>query len=323
MKSIILTILIILINAYNVKAAEISIKGTYYPLYLVIPLTIILIIWFFLLITVLIKQILSSKKMRILKLKSSKKDSKKDKKIYLDEIFKLKDSLKKIDERTAIYELSKIVQDFFKEHYNIHYNFTDEEIMKVLKKRGKKYVPFVKKLHTAKYSKTKQNKKKITKLIIEFEEMIKEYIEPAEVLKELPVPKPKKEKKTDLKKKVKKLGEKGSKKEVLENIKTRETPIDTSKSKKIVKDINKELSRINDFNKMHKKCDKYVKNKRLKESLKCISDIEEFYNKMPKYDQIKVKEKMNNLFNKVEKLKKEKDKLGRDEEKILEILNGL
>ncbi|MEK6864841.1 MAG: hypothetical protein AABX27_06090, partial [Nanoarchaeota archaeon] len=211
-KRICLFAIMLSILALPTSALDISIAGKPYPAFLFIPLALILFVW----LAVMFKWLLNNFsrialffynigkfvsafgfRLGITRLKEKikqkplmeepvegkakeipKEEATKDLTPFIEKINALERKLEHSKEPDAIFrELTPLIKDFFKALLNIHYEFTDDEMVDVLEKKKKHLVEFANKISELKYSGKKQSPKEVNDLVKEFKGIVHKYVE--------------------------------------------------------------------------------------------------------------------------------------------------
>ena len=211
-KRICLFAIMLSILALPASALDISIAGKPYPAFLFIPLALILFVW----LAVMFKWLLNNFsrialffynigkfvsafgfRLGITRLKEKikqkplmeepvegkakeipKEEATKDLTPFIEKINTLERKLEHSKEPDAIFrELTPLIKDFFKALLNIHYEFTDDEMVDVLEKKKKHLVEFANKISELKYSGKKQSPKEVNDLVKEFKGIVHKYVE--------------------------------------------------------------------------------------------------------------------------------------------------
>ncbi|MFA5887661.1 MAG: hypothetical protein WC852_03040, partial [Candidatus Nanoarchaeia archaeon] len=195
------------------SALDITIAGKPYPAFLFIPLALILFVWLAVMFKWLFKHFSRIAlffyniakfvsafgfRMGITRLKEKIKQKPLDEEVevkvsskeipkeeatrdltpFIEKISALERKLEHSKEPDAIFkELTPLIKDFFKALLNIHYEFTDDEMVDVLEKKKKHLVEFAEKISELKYSGKKLSAKEIQELVKEFKGIVHKYVE--------------------------------------------------------------------------------------------------------------------------------------------------
>ena len=194
-------------------ALDINIAGKPYPAFLFIPLALILFIWLAIMFKWLFRHFSRIAlffynvgkfvsafgfRMGITRLKEKikqkplmeepvegkaikeipKEEATKDLTPFIEKINSLERKLEHSKDPDAIFrELTPVIKGFFKALLNIHYEFTDDEMVDVLEKKKKHLVEFANKISELKYSGKKLSPKEIHELVKEFKSIVHKYVE--------------------------------------------------------------------------------------------------------------------------------------------------
>jgi len=105
-------------------------------------------------------------------------EAKRDLSQFPDKIAALEKQLEKSKDDDEVFRsLTGLIRDFFAALLNMHYAFTEDEMVEVLKKKKKNLVDFAQKISEIKYSGKKPSKKEIEALLKEFRAIAHRHVE--------------------------------------------------------------------------------------------------------------------------------------------------
>ncbi|MFH1065807.1 MAG: hypothetical protein V1734_04865, partial [Nanoarchaeota archaeon] len=207
-KRICLFALLLVICTQIASALDITIAGKPYPAFLFIPLALIFFIWIIIVFKWLIrnfsrialffynmgkfisafgfrlgitklkekikqKPIIDEPEVKETAKEAPKEEATKDLTPFIEKINALERKLQHTKEPDAIFkELTPLIRDFFRALLNIHYEFTDNEMVDVLEKKKKHLVEFANKISELKYSGKKLSLKEVEELVKEFKGIV-------------------------------------------------------------------------------------------------------------------------------------------------------
>jgi len=196
----------------SAAAQDIVIGEKTYPLYILVPLILVLFAWVIIFLAWLARNFnkvslvlfnigkLLAKfgvKLRIRKPKEELKTEKKEeleveeeakkKKVVVEEVKRdltpfvekieeIEYQLPKLKEEVVFKRLTSVIHDFFATLMSLRYEFTDEELVEVLEKKKKNLVAFAKKVSDLKYGGKPVTRAELIKLIDEFKHIVKQYV---------------------------------------------------------------------------------------------------------------------------------------------------